>query len=116
MWVFTKIGFFSAVEDRNNRDGVLVRARFYEDAQNLKTMAAEKGFETEVIRSDLADYAFRLRLSKAVWARIVGDLAKDIDYENFKNSVHGDSVRDSAYMRCWSAMYSAQNALLHQEI
>jgi hypothetical protein len=46
---------------------------------------------------------------KAAFAELAAELVSEIDYDNFKSAVHGDPVRDQAYMRCWSAMHAAQH-------
>ena len=106
MWVFCKHGFFSAVEHRQKRDCVLLRARFEGDLERLQQAY---GFDFKVEHTPLADYPYRTTISKDVWARIVGEIAIEIDYDNFKNSVHDGTSRDAAYMECWYALRKAQD-------
>lgn len=109
MWVYTAIGFFSAVENREDRTRktLLVRARFREDIDRL---AGRLHPAPAVVETPERDYMFRVVIPKTVWAKVMAELAEAIDYGNFKSAVHGDPVRDRAYMRSWSAMADAQEA------
>ena len=110
MWIFTEIGFFSAVENYFEHDHVLVRGRFKVDLINLQKMIfKEEGIEFELLNTPSNDYHYRLNIPKDIWGRICQKLASTIDYHNFKGHVHGDSIRDKAYMGCWNSMYQAQN-------
>lgn len=97
MWVFTKKGFFSVVEDRDNKDRVIVRARSIND---IERMAYLLTVEPEITLS--ADYPFRLRCSKEEWATVMQYLATSIDYDNFKNTIKDDPIRSECYTRIWA--------------
>ncbi len=105
---FCKDGFFSAVQHRDEPDSVMIRARFSGD---LERLCERIGVDRSCISvTPDADYAYRITVPKTVWANAVKDIADDIDYDNFKNSVHegGMSPRDKAYMDCWYAMVCGQ--------
>ena len=91
-------GFFSAVEDRNDPDTVFVRARLLGDAERLALAVGATVLETPA-----ADYRFRVRMTKTVWARYVADCAAGIDYDNFKNAVAArqGGARASVYSEVW---------------
>lgn len=109
MWIFSEIGFFSAVENYFEKDHVLVRGRFEQDILNLKDLLFEQEeLDLHVLHTPENDYHYRLNIPKDVWGRVCQSLASGIDYHNFKNHIHGDPVRDEAYMGCWSAMNMAQ--------
>ncbi len=107
MWVFMNDAFFSAVEDRNDKDGVVVRARFRGDLETAF------GRGTEVIESDDGDYRFRIfttkaRLKEALKAYVDGCL----DYDNFKNSIpKREGWRYRAYSEVWGVLFSLQEKL-----
>lgn len=106
MWLLTTNGFFSAVEDRDDHEAVLVRARVREDAEHLADAVGGK-----VIETPAADYRFRVRVSKADWAAYVADCARAIDYDNFKRAV-GDrqgSSRAHIYGDVWSTLLGLQD-------
>lgn len=111
MWVFCRRGFFSAVEHRERKENVLIRGRFPGD---LEKLAAEFGLPPKSVRfTPRADYAWRLELPKKQWAEFLAKEAQAIDYDNFKDSVHGETrERDLAYMGCWSALRKAQQDLV----
>ena len=114
MWVFNRDGFFSAVEHRDDNSKVMVRARAKEDIENLYSALQEnhqlRGEDTAPVYTPDGDYHYRLTVSKKVWGEYLNSAANDLDYDNFKNSVHGQSDRDSAYMGVWSAMYAFQTS------
>ena len=106
MWVFTKIGFFSVVEDRTANHRVMVRARNEEDLKRLLVYIKDecKRLPT-IIQTPGADYIARLTVAKTVWSRVMSNLCLEIDYDNFKNTVPMDEPkRHTAYMQCWKAM------------
>lgn len=114
MWIFCEQGFFSAVEHREQRDHVLIRARFEGDLERLITryLPEQKDELIAIIQyTEYADYAYRVKLSKSVFAEITKQIAENINYDNFKNHVHEghNSKRDRAYMDCWAALWRAQN-------
>ena len=109
MWVFSKIGFVSVVAHRELKGMLLVRARLREDLEHVAARLTEAGVTgAECEESPQADYRFRLVCPRAAMAELLKSLTNEIDYDNFKNSVHGNPVRDRAYMSCWSAMHAAQ--------
>ena len=108
MWLFCKHGFFSAVEHRDNNDLIMLRARFRGDLENLiNAYFPDSGIE--VTETPCADYLFRCVITKAQWSDAVSRIAREIDYDNFKNSVHDGTERDTAYLKCWYSLRSAQN-------
>lgn len=95
--------FFSVVKDRNNENGVVVRARISGDLENVF------GHEHEVIETDDSDYRFRLFLDQEYVKQVIADRVGNIDYHNFKDSINkGDTDRKTYYTRVWSVMYDWQ--------
>jgi len=87
MWLMTDIGFYSAVEHRDDDTLVMVRARARADLERLIELL-ERDTAPEIIEGIKgADYPARIVLAKAEWAKVVERLAWDIDYDNFKNAV-----------------------------
>ena len=111
MWIFCKLGFFSAVQHRDKPDTLLVRGRFGGDLDRLldSLPPEERASCSPVTETPDADYLYRLEMPKRVFAKAVGEIAGEIDYSNFKSSVHeGGSPRDAAYMGCWSELRTGQ--------
>ena len=105
MWVFiNKAGFFSAVEDTNNPQQVIVRARCRAHAENL----ADATGGTVQWTPD-ADYCARVSMTKATWASFLAVAGLGIDYHNCKNELVGD---DDAYhiamFEVWEALNNYQ--------
>jgi len=83
MWIFTKDGFYSAVEDRRDSGRVVVRTRSKDDVIRLAKILKVRAFRS----SETADYPYRLYCSKTEWASYVTDVAEEIDYDNFKGAM-----------------------------
>jgi hypothetical protein len=96
MWLFTKHGFFSVVCARqgDGRSGepidatrLMVRARVRSHLEALKARWPGHLSSCEILTSCEADYAFRIFVDKDVWSRVLSDLARETDYDNFKSAV-----------------------------
>lgn len=112
MWLFTRHGFYSVVQDKLNPQHLQVRARIKEDLEHLSTFARQSANLDlpPIITTPNADYACRIVLPRDIWLKIATALAQNINYTNFKNEVHGQPDRDKAYLEIWSTM----NALQHK--
>jgi len=105
MWLVTKVGFFSVVAHRDDPDLMLVRGRSDEDLAQLHAFAAERRIPLpDVLPTPTADYCCRLFVTRRDWETLAAALAAAIDYPNFKEAVHGDPERDTAYMQMWAVM------------
>lgn len=106
MWLFTKIGFFSVVENMHNANEVLVRSRFREDLEALLSFA---GLAMKIDDRSGTDYGFRVFLPREKWQEIAQRLVEGIDYSNFKDAAHsGNSIKDGALFDVWRVMHRAQ--------
>ena len=113
MWCATVIGFFSVARDRQVKGRVLVRARAKADIMNLYRRFSRRFKMTPPRSDELRDYRWRISMRKRDWVAIVGQLASEIDYCNFKDAVHArpdQSDKNSAYLSVWSAMLAVQRA------
>jgi len=100
MWLFTKNGFVSIVQDRDNKDDLIVRARVRNHLQAL--------FPLAVIPETVdADYRFRTIVNRRVVRKFVTDQVSAIDYPNFKNTVV-DPDYHAACLLVWSSMHQLQ--------
>jgi len=109
MWLFTRLGFFSVVADRDNPGYLLVRARMPGDLDALKSQyLPEVGLIAETPEHD---YRFRASVEKKAFAAAVGRAASDITYTNFKNEVHHvqGEQRADRYAEVWSVMCEMQS-------
>lgn len=82
MWLFTETGFVSAVQHRDDKNLLVVRAR---DRLSLEPLA---GFaDTEITTNPIADYPYRTIVSKGVFAAWTVDNIDNLNYPNFKSQV-----------------------------
>ena len=113
MWIFCKLGFFSAVQHRDKPDTLLVRSRFKGDLERLIGAMTKEERELlcgnpKVEITPNADYRYRTEIRKVVFAELVRETAEDIDYPNFKDAVHDGTNRDWAYLNVWQALRREQ--------
>ena len=102
MWIFRNDAFLSVVEDRNDRDKLVVRARFREDINNVFP-------DVEPIETTDSDYRFRVWMPRKEVADAMMQSVEAIDYDNFKSSIPGnDWKRRQACSGVWSVMHRAQ--------
>jgi hypothetical protein len=114
MWIFTRYGFFSAVCGRTNHkvetNVIMVRARKQEHLEGLR-----KRFKLseQIAISDKTDYRYRLILNREQWVQIASELAAEVDYGNFKDTVARELPQDQKYNRAlhdvWDEMYGIQD-------
>lgn len=119
MWVFTEIGFFSAVASPDNgATKVAVRARVKQDAERLVALLVELGHAApDVLQLKGRDYPYRVIIEREMWAHVMDELSTRIDYGNFKSHVSkvDGYERSSLYSRVWDAMLSAERDLGHKQ-
>jgi hypothetical protein len=122
MWIYTKYGFFSAVcaragdgsyRQQVDPDRMMIRARVREHLEALRTRFPAILQGCEILATSGTDYAYRLFVPKSGWTRIVGELADEIDYDNFKSEVarhQGPAGHDyeASLHDVWSVMNKLQ--------
>jgi len=110
MWIFTTIGFFSAVQKQDDPTVIQVRARVREDLVRLKEAVPGA---SEILALPNRDYPYRVYMSHGDWAGFCAGMAESIDYPNFKDAVKKISgyERGSLYMGVWSVMHRAEDKL-----
>lgn len=116
MWIFTKDGFFSAVEDRKDPLRVIVRARDKRDIVRLAERIGVKAYKS----GENSDYEYRLWASKLRWAEYLSMSAARIDYSNFKDAMGRifDSKRMEQLHTVWAVMagyFGVEEEKLYEE-
>jgi hypothetical protein len=118
MWIFTRYGFYSVACGRKQNGSIdpeimMIRARSREHLEALKSRFPV--LETaEIVTLHDRDYRWRLLVSKKVWTEIVGELANEQEWSNFKNEVAryqgagGAAYVDSLH-GVWEQMYALQS-------
>jgi hypothetical protein len=117
MWVFTRYGFYS-IACASKSDGsldnqrVMVRARCIVHLRSLQERfpALAGG---EIIELSQHDYRYRLIIPKKSWTTIIGELAQEQEWSNFKSEAakyEGKSGRGyvDALHKVWSVMHRLQ--------
>lgn len=103
MWIFTTSGFVSAVY----KDGAIqVRAR---DSKSLEELAKE--CEAKIMATPVADYPYRIAISRDQFAAWISRQALGIDYRNFKSEVANTRGTQFAkpLAQVWSIMHNVED-------
>ena len=106
MWLCTQQGFFSIVQKQKNE--FHIRARKRRDLDNLSKLG---GYQWQIIRTDQADYRFRVVVNQATVTSVLLNLSEDIDYDNFKSRIHDlpdQKEKTRAYAALWHDLYDLQ--------
>ena len=102
MWVMLNNSFLSVVENRNNKNELLVRARIKGDIENIFN-------DVKTFEDEKADYKYRAFIPRDLVEKVIASQVASINYANFKGSISlDDEMRHRAYMRVWSEMYKVQ--------
>lgn len=107
MWLFTRQGFYSIISKGENEWHVRARAR--KDLDNLNRLART---DYTIHRSEGADYRWRMVVPGGEARALIGKLAEDIDYSNFKGVVArttGQEDKLDILHEIWSLMYRYQS-------
>ncbi|MDA3799756.1 MAG: hypothetical protein PF692_11825 [Kiritimatiellae bacterium] len=105
--MMTKYGFFSVVcahddDGKPHKSLMMIRSRKRSHLEKLKEF-----YELpEIIENTGTDYRYRIIADRDVTLAMMGKLAEDIDYSNFKNAAHKNCHDDWDYgdflMSVWS--------------
>jgi hypothetical protein len=103
MWLFTKFGFFSAVEHRDNSNVLIVRARVKRDIEELRKRLP---YRPRIKSTPDADYPYRIEVDRLTFSQILAKVVlDDLDYPNFKSAVAKlDPKRADAYHEVWATL------------
>lgn len=109
MWVFTKNGFFSIVQDKDDENYLIVRSRVKGDIENY--------FDPNQVQEDAgSDYRYRIRLHREVVNTWLYEVVDHIDYTNYKAAVNMvDKRRSEYYGMVWAIMADMQFDFLNPE-
>ena len=103
MWIVLNKTFISIVENRHNKNELLVRSRVKGDIEKIFP-------DAEVIENNDADYLFRAFLPRGQVSEAIKKEVDMIDYDNFKDSVpKSDIKRLNSYMSVWSNLRHLQD-------
>ena len=103
MWIFLNNSFLSIVENRNNKDELLVRSRIKGDIDKIFP-------DTNVFELENSDYKYRSYIQKSKVSEKIKDIIQNINYDNFKNSISkNEDKRHSSYINVWNEMRKLQS-------
>ena len=113
MWIASKLGFFSVVAHKSEPETTQIRARVRQDLVNLLAHhgRSKKGQATPIIETLDSDYRFRIIVPKKTATKMVEEMARDIDYPNFKTAIAGlpdQREKLHAYHEIWHSMARLQ--------
>lgn len=96
MWLYTKHGFFSVVQHRDDPDFVLIRARV---KAHMVSLGNACDYSLTVECTPDADYAYRATVRRTQWQAMLNTLTEsdELCYENFKDEC-AKTGRDRAYL------------------
>lgn len=112
MWIMTNKGYYSAVQNMQNPNLLLVRARVAGHLEALFTdMDANNGHKIVdgIVYTPDADYLYRVTVTREDFHVAIEEAIIDIDYANFKNSVEDDDLH-TTYENVWLMTYMLQIA------
>src|SRR3954453_14030177 len=95
MWLCLSDSFLSAVRHDDDPETLVVRAR-------ARAHLSRHFPGRKIHQSAATDYRYRVFVSRATFACVVGRLVGGLDYGNFKDSV-GDADLHNFYLRVWAA-------------
>jgi hypothetical protein len=111
MWLFTKQGFISIVQHRDDPDLMRVRARVRADLERCFPRR-----EAEIIEDRVADYRWHLNVPRAEVAEYLMFAIEDLDYvSHVKEEIAlglAPAARMDAMYDIWSAMWRVQQSML----
>jgi hypothetical protein len=115
MWIFTPIGFFSAVVRESDTEQVKVRARCRVHLENLVEAIrpmCPRGTDLTIYDTPNRDYCCRVFVPRESWAKMCSEFAEEVEYPNFKDECYNHE-HPKGYMNAlhdvWSVMFSFQH-------
>lgn len=102
MWIFTKDGFFSIVQHKDDPNYLMVRARVREDIQRAFG-------PSDIKESEGSDYRFRKVVPRPVVADYMSKAVAEIDYTSVKDEIdQGEKDRHDMLYKVWAAHMGLQ--------
>ena len=103
MWIALNNSFLSIVENLDNSDELLVRARVKGDIESVFA-------EAQTFEDQSADYRYRAFLERQLVAEVIANKVSSINYGNFKSSIDKSEYRrHDAYLKVWSDLRVLQD-------
>jgi hypothetical protein len=120
MWVFTRYGFYSiacaqksdgSLDDQSMMIRARCKAHLLELQKRFPALAVDK-----ILELPHHDYRYRLIIPKASWIAILGELAQEQEWSNFKNEVaRYQGAAGRAYVGALHDVWGVMNRLQEGE-
>lgn len=111
MWIMTKFGLFSIVQNNDNPQTLLIRARAREHLTELMEATHKSGVRArKITTTPERDYPFRIVVNRREFAGMLTRLAGAITYGNFKGETdryRGFDWYARALHSVWAVMEAA---------
>jgi hypothetical protein len=120
MWLFTRYGFYS-VACADKKDGSLDPSNMMVRARRKSHLQALQKRFTQLAAADIVmlpgrDYKYRLIVAKDSWIKIVGELASEQTWSNFKNeAARFGGAENSDYVHALHKVWAIMNDLQRGE-
>lgn len=101
MWIASKNGFFSIVQNRDNHEEVLVGSRVKKDLEEIFS-------ENRIVHTPNGDYHWRVYATKKEVGELLLRQISELDYPNFKGAIAktpSQADKLGAYHQIWSVMH-----------
>jgi len=110
MWIFSTLGFYSVVQEREDKECVRVSASCQRDLERLLALKPEDTALLKIIHLSAADQAYQVTMTKELWAKLSADLFNDITYTDFEKKCQ--RVFPSEYSRI-GALVTIEQVMRH---
>lgn len=98
MWIFMSDAFLSVVQDENDPDYLIVRARQREHLNNINVP------NINIYTVENSDYQYRTRMHKATFGVLVSGRIRAINYPKFKPSAYSNDYH-RLLLEVWRVVY-----------
>jgi len=97
MWISSRVGFVSIVQDKYERGKWAIRTRNRKDAEAVSAVVG-----APVLDTPKGDYEYRVVVSKRKLKKFMLYLSGTVDYRNFKATMTGDTKRSAVHHKAWT--------------
>ena len=104
MWVFSKDGFFSIVQHKDDSEQMVVRARVRQDL-------VDAFGDVKITESTHSDYRFRVFVSREKVGQFLASTVADLNYDSVKDNIDKDEEdRHKMLYAVWRAHWDLQHS------
>jgi hypothetical protein len=112
VWIFTTIGFFDLVANREKVGWIIVKARCEADIWNLYKGYRDRFPMQKPVSNPAWDYRWGIHMKQQHASRLVAQLVSEINYSLFKGAVHQNPTQQKkarTYLDIWARMRRVQD-------